>query len=285
MQQQQQADSAVSSGGPSAVHDKPSLSSGAIPPPAVDSSKPAPSVPVEPVPAHLLRFASTGWPLDAFAQSTTAQRAQLGIVSRANVANALFTTITLKPSGQYDMIQVQAALGRASEITAAVAVLAVDGPAGSTPSGADDGKMSADDALSSNPARLSCVVGIATDMLQWELSAATKIALMEPVMDKLGEHVMFPHSETNLLLLVKGMRADLCWEATQRILRAMDATANAVEVHQQMCFRYLDGRDLTGFIDGSRNFDVRLRGVVHSALIKGAVPIALPLLLQSLCDR
>ena len=60
-----------------------------------------------------------------------------------------------------------------------------------------------------------------------------------------------PATGGDLLLHTTARRADLCFELALRLRRELGDVAEAIEeVHG---FRYLDARDLTGFIDGTEN--------------------------------
>jgi deferrochelatase/peroxidase EfeB len=69
---------------------------------------------------------------------------------------------------------------------------------------------------------------------------------------------MFVAAKNDVVLLVKSNRADLCYSVSKRFLAA--TSGDCVVTSRTMAFRYEGGRDLTGFIDGTRNFDVDLGG-------------------------
>ena len=60
-----------------------------------------------------------------------------------------------------------------------------------------------------------------------------------------------PSTPADLLLHVRADRYDLCFELTHRFRDALGAAVSLVE--QIDGFRYLDSRDLTGFVDGTEN--------------------------------
>jgi putative iron-dependent peroxidase len=69
-----------------------------------------------------------------------------------------------------------------------------------------------------------------------------------------------PATGGDVLLHVASRRADLCFELALRARRELGDAANVLaEVHG---FRYLDARDLTGFIDGTENPKGRERAAV-----------------------
>ncbi len=60
-----------------------------------------------------------------------------------------------------------------------------------------------------------------------------------------------PSTPADLLLHIRGNRFDLCFELARRTREALaDAVSVIEEIHG---FRYLDSRDLTGFVDGTEN--------------------------------
>ena len=72
-----------------------------------------------------------------------------------------------------------------------------------------------------------------------------------------------PSTGGDLLLHVAATRIDVCFEIAYAVRRELGGAAEVLEeVHG---FRYLDGRDLTGFIDGTEN--PRGRGRAEAALI------------------
>ena len=60
-----------------------------------------------------------------------------------------------------------------------------------------------------------------------------------------------PVVPADILIHIASARSDLCFAMSQSFF---DGIQNQVEVlDERVCFRYLDGRDLTGFIDGTEN--------------------------------
>lgn len=60
-----------------------------------------------------------------------------------------------------------------------------------------------------------------------------------------------PSTQADLLLHINGERRDLCFELLRRVRELLGAAVDVVE--DVDAFRYLDERDLTGFIDGTEN--------------------------------
>ncbi|MEK7739581.1 MAG: Dyp-type peroxidase, partial [Pseudomonadota bacterium] len=60
-----------------------------------------------------------------------------------------------------------------------------------------------------------------------------------------------PVVPADVLIHIASARTDICFALSQSFF---DGIQNQVEVlDERVCFRYLDGRDLTGFIDGTEN--------------------------------
>ena len=79
-----------------------------------------------------------------------------------------------------------------------------------------------------------------------------------PALDVRGRSA--PATGGDLLLHTTSRRADLCFELALRLRRELGGSAEVMEeVHG---FRYLDARDLTGFIDGTQNPKGRVRAEV-----------------------
>lgn len=83
-----------------------------------------------------------------------------------------------------------------------------------------------------------------------------------------GKKHAMPATQGELCVLVEGDRPDLVFEAVLRARRSFGGGATVVEeIHG---FRYLDGRDLSGFIDGTGNPPPEERAAV--VLIDGEDP-------------
>jgi len=86
----------------------------------------------------------------------------------------------------------------------------------------------------------------------WDrISAETRPALLRPfpALER-GERVA-PSTPIDLLFIVRADRYDACFELGREIVQELEGAATLVEeIHG---FRYLDARDLTGFVDGTEN--------------------------------
>ncbi len=69
-----------------------------------------------------------------------------------------------------------------------------------------------------------------------------------------------PATPADILLHVRGERLDLCFELVRQVRRRLGTAVRVAEEVQG--FRYLDSRDLTGFVDGTENPQGEDRGPV-----------------------
>jgi len=99
-------------------------------------------------------------------------------------------------------------------------------------------------------ARLACVVSFGSEF--WDrIAPDRRPAGFRPFRPLESEARRAPRTDGDLLLHATSKRRDLCFE----LLRSVrDALGDRVEVMEEVQgFRYLDARDLTGFIDGTEN--------------------------------
>jgi putative iron-dependent peroxidase len=108
-------------------------------------------------------------------------------------------------------------------------------------------------------ARLRSVVGLGSAF--WDaVSPARRPRGLRPFASPPGAEDRAPATGGDVLLHANARRADLCFELALRLRGALgDGVAVRDEVH---AFRYLDTRDLTGFIDGTENPKGRERAEV-----------------------
>jgi putative iron-dependent peroxidase len=97
---------------------------------------------------------------------------------------------------------------------------------------------------------LSITVGIGAEM--WtRLRPDDQPAQLAELGPLVAGRRRMPATGGDLLLHAHGAQPDLCYEAADRLLEKL---GNVVEVLDDVAgFRYLDSRDLTGFIDGTEN--------------------------------
>ena len=97
--------------------------------------------------------------------------------------------------------------------------------------------------------RLSCVMGFGSDL--WDrVFGDPRPKDLHPFREIRGRHHAVS-TPGDILLHIRAMRMDLCFELATQIMSRLDgAVAAADEVHG---FKYFDDRDLIGFVDGTEN--------------------------------
>lgn len=99
-------------------------------------------------------------------------------------------------------------------------------------------------------AELSCVTGIGSDL--WDrLFTGPRPAQLHPFRKWKGPVHTAPATPGDLLFHLRAGQLDLCFELATKIAQRLAGFADVVdETHG---FKYFDGRDLLGFVDGSEN--------------------------------
>jgi putative iron-dependent peroxidase len=97
---------------------------------------------------------------------------------------------------------------------------------------------------------LGCVVGIGSAL--WDrVAGGPRPAGLHPFAEIAGKRHTAVSTAGDLLLHIRALRADLCFELAQRVVERLRAVADVVdEVHG---FKSFDERDLLGFVDGTEN--------------------------------
>jgi putative iron-dependent peroxidase len=149
---------------------------------------------------------------------------QTGILPAAN-SHALFLTFRIRAQLPDAISRVRRACAAVPELTAEVAALDTE-------------------------QRLSSVVAV--DSGAWDLLfPSRRPTLLRPFRAREQGLRRAPSTPADLLLHLRGERRDLCFELARRCAAQLgDAVALVEEVAG---FRYLDDRDLTGFVDGTEN--------------------------------
>jgi putative iron-dependent peroxidase len=100
------------------------------------------------------------------------------------------------------------------------------------------------------PARLSCVVGIGSDL--WDhLNFNSRPKELRPFAPIKGPVHTAPSTPGDLLFHIRSDRPDLCFEFERLLLGDLGAAVNVID--EVSGFRYFDARDLLGFVDGTTN--------------------------------
>ncbi|MER5276724.1 Dyp-type peroxidase [Streptomyces sp. NPDC002809] len=99
-------------------------------------------------------------------------------------------------------------------------------------------------------AGLVCVTGFGSDA--WDrLFSGPRPALLHPFQELHGARHHAPATPGDLLFHIRAERMDVCWEWASQLLDRLGGAVKVVdETHG---FRYLDHRDLLGFVDGTEN--------------------------------
>jgi porphyrinogen peroxidase len=97
---------------------------------------------------------------------------------------------------------------------------------------------------------LSCIMGVGSGA--WDrLFGSPRPAELHPFIEVRSGTRQAISTPGDLLFHIRAKRMDLCFELAMQIMgRLGDAVATADEVHG---FRYVDNRDLLGFVDGTEN--------------------------------
>ena len=96
---------------------------------------------------------------------------------------------------------------------------------------------------------LSVVTSIGSDA--WDrLFSGPRPAELTPFIELSGPRHHAPSTPGDLLLHIKAMSMDMCFELAGRIVKALGAVTVVDETHG---FRFFDNRDLLGFVDGTEN--------------------------------
>ncbi len=97
--------------------------------------------------------------------------------------------------------------------------------------------------------RLSVVTSIGSQA--WDrLFSGSRPAELTPFIALNGGRHTAPATPGDLLLHIKAMSLDMCFELAGRIVKALGAVTVVDETHG---FRFFDNRDLLGFVDGTEN--------------------------------
>eukprot|EP01089_Gocevia_fonbrunei_P008072 TRINITY_DN1971_c0_g2_i1.p1 TRINITY_DN1971_c0_g2~~TRINITY_DN1971_c0_g2_i1.p1 ORF type:complete len:371 (+),score=74.70 TRINITY_DN1971_c0_g2_i1:51-1163(+) len=193
----------------------------------------------------------SGWPSKHFETVPYVALTQRGVVSKGNVAHAAFTFITLKDD--FKEKEVRSAISVVPQIAKEVGEI--------------------DDA-NEKDGRVSALISISPTL--WSLWDPSPPAELVEFKDKVNagqpSQILFPRrpGKLQLFLLAKSNRVDLCYELTKRVISQFGD--NITEYHTTQSFAYMasapyGGRDLTGFVDGTRNPDHLLRSLVDEVII------------------
>lgn len=80
------------------------------------------------------------------------------------------------------------------------------------------------------------------------------------------DRAVFVDGAYDVVLMVKANRTDLCYKVVREFIKLCDD--DCVEWNRTVCFKFDGGRDLSGFMDGTRNFDMMLSGVMMVSVVQ-----------------
>mmetsp|Transcript_2041 Transcript_2041/g.2678 ORF Transcript_2041/g.2678 Transcript_2041/m.2678 type:complete len:576 (+) Transcript_2041:319-2046(+) len=123
------------------------------------------------------------------------------------------------------------------------------------------------EAIEARKSPVVSAVGIeGTTWKSWDAAPPKELKKFDTIFTKDGQQVLFPaEGAGHILLWVKASSSDVCYELGKRLALALGE--NAANVSQTITFKYGSGKDLTGFIDGTRNPDHLLRAIVDEVAI------------------
>ena len=145
---------------------------------------------------------------------------QSGIIAEAS-SDAAFITLNLNPS---DIDKAKKALARAPEIISKTQLAFPD-------------------------AQLHAVIGISHQA--WQYFDSKKPSQLAPFPHIKGAEIEITPTDVDLVLHVRSLRHDATYELSNALFQAFGSSVSLEE--EVSCFKYLDNRDLTGFVDGTEN--------------------------------
>ena len=197
---------------------------------------------------------STGWPTRHFEGMGCLRKCQRGVVSKGDLEHAMFTVLTLKKQNSF------------SEEATRKAAKAMHDFHDVLDSVRDDAGSYVDK-QDVDSVRLVGLVAASAEL--WPIldpsgHPPSELHAFTPLEDAKGK-IRFPKVATDIFILIKSNHKDLAVTATDAAVSAFGSCVSGVESFPG--FRYKKGRDLTGFIDGTRNPDHLLRALADETLI------------------
>lgn len=97
-------------------------------------------------------------------------------------------------------------------------------------------------------AQIKCAVAFGPELwAQLYDQTPTGFKQLEPIQGSFN----MPVVPADVLIHIASARSDICFALSQAFFDGIQNTVDVLD--ERVCFRYLDGRDLTGFIDGTEN--------------------------------
>ncbi|KAL6057624.1 MACPF domain-containing protein [Balamuthia mandrillaris] len=186
----------------------------------------------------------SGWPQRHFETVPYVANTQRGVVSKGNIPHAAFTTFTL--ASDVDEASVRKAIASVPQLADAVGTV-------------------------DETAQVSALVAVSSSLwTKWDLSPPKELKPFTDLKNSEEEVLLPAMTGSELFLMVKAKRVDLCYEVTKRFRTML--SRNIASWSTTLGFAYMPqhpygGRDLTGFVDGTRNPDHLLRSLVDEVVI------------------
>eukprot|EP01080_Neovahlkampfia_damariscottae_P008577 gene8577-402_t len=184
----------------------------------------------------------TGWKSIEFDTIPYIKNVQRGVIAKGDFDNASFTEIHLENNFNAD--ELKKVLSETSDITLEIKSICPK-------------------------SRLVVTVGI--ESKTWRLFDKNPPKELKEFKSKYtkNEEIVFPATGGDLFLMIKSTRMDLCYEFVKRFTNKLGK--NVKEYKEILGFRYMPvpmaAKDLSGFIDGTRNPDHLLRAIADEVVI------------------
>ena len=197
---------------------------------------------------------NTGWPRRHFEGMECLRKCQRGVVSKGDLGHAMSTVLTLQKQDSFSEGVARQAAKAMHDFHDVLDLVRND-------AGAYVDKQN----LSS--VRLVGLVAASAEL--WPIldpsgHPPSELHTFTPLEDAKGQ-IRFPKVSTDIFILIKSNYKDLAVAATDAVVGAFGSCVSGIESFPG--FRYKKGRDLTGFIDGTRNPDHLLRALADETLI------------------
>jgi putative iron-dependent peroxidase len=194
----------------------------------------------------------TGWAAKQFSIVPFVDKSQRALVARGDLNHGMFMRVDLKQDADLKVI---------GKVLGSVTTLR------------DNVLKDVEDV--ENKARLTALVALSPELWQ---RYATELQTVQVPHDlytfeekkaKGTEEVLFPATGGDVFLMVKSLRADLCYELSKAFVLALGD--HMADYERFSTFGYkgvpMAARDLSGFMDGTRNPDHLLRALIDEVVI------------------
>jgi len=197
---------------------------------------------------NLPPFDTTGWPSIQFQTIPYLNKVQRAVIGKGT-AFALFATIYLEENFDDKLVREVVSKFGSEHFNSQVSAVAPD-------------------------ARLVSVIAVENKLWRkWDPNPPAYLKSFTEKRHKKTNELLFPAGGGDLYIMAKSDRVDICYELVKKVVYALGDSVSHTK--QTLGFRYLGGKmfgydyakDLTGFIDGTRNPDHLLRAIVDEVII------------------